>query len=87
MLGRRIFAAAVLCGAMLAAGGCTSNIYEGVGPATTVPALSGSSPQNTGTYPNLNIRPQAAATSAAGSEPAEPSAGMTLFQASPKGPQ
>ncbi|MEZ5781517.1 MAG: hypothetical protein R3D70_07725 [Rhizobiaceae bacterium] len=55
--------AAELCGLgmafMLAA--CTSNINEGVGPPTTVPSLSGSAPQNTGTYPNLNIRPQVAA--------------------------
>src|SRR3990172_9339141 len=35
----------------------------------------------------VSIRPHAAATSAAASEPAEPSAGRTLFQASPKGPQ
>ena len=42
-------------------GGCASDINEGVGPANTAPSLSGSQPQDTGTYPNLNIRPQAAA--------------------------
>ncbi|MBN9070843.1 MAG: hypothetical protein J0H34_04420 [Rhizobiales bacterium] len=44
---------------ILAASGC-SNIYEGVGPASTVPSISGGSAEDTGTYPNLNIRPKVA---------------------------
>lgn len=57
---RRVIAGAAL-GSLLLLGGCASDINEGVGPVSTVPALSGSQPQNTGAYPNLNIRPQAAA--------------------------
>jgi len=52
----------VLLCSMALLGGCASDINEGVGPASTAPSLSGSQPQDTGTYPNLNIRPQAAAS-------------------------
>ncbi|WP_274629571.1 hypothetical protein [Arvimicrobium flavum] len=58
--GRAVMRNAAICGILLTIGGCASNIEEGVGPVSTVPSISGSAPQNTGTYPNLNIRPQAA---------------------------
>lgn len=45
---------------LLALSGCGSAINDGVGPETTVPSISGGGPNNTGTYPNLNIRPTAA---------------------------
>ena len=45
-----------LCGALMAVSGC-ANMQEGVGPPTTSPPISGSAPQDTGSYPNLNIRP------------------------------
>lgn len=48
------------CAVMLGVGGC-ANMQEGVGPPTSVPTISNSAPQNTGTYPNLNIRPATAA--------------------------
>lgn len=48
------------CAVVLGVGGC-ANMQDGVGPPTTVPAISGSAPRNTGSYPNLNVRPQTAA--------------------------
>lgn len=59
--GGRVLATVAVCAALLVAAGCASDINEGVVPPTTVPSLSGGGPKNTGTYPNLNIRPQVAA--------------------------
>jgi hypothetical protein len=61
------------------AAGCASNIEEGVGPPSTVPSITGSGPKNTGTYPNLNIRPQAAAPQLS---PAEQEATLAGLQSS-----
>ena len=56
----RIAAAMVLLatgGALLATGGCTSSNMEGATPA----AAGVDGPKDTGSYPNLNIKPQVAA--------------------------
>jgi hypothetical protein len=56
----RIAAAMVLLatgGALLATGGCTSSNMEGATPA----AAGVEGPKDTGSYPNLNIKPQVAA--------------------------
>lgn len=53
-------AGAAACALVLGVSGC-ANMQQGVGPPTTVPAISDSAPRNTGTYPNLNIRPETAA--------------------------
>lgn len=56
---RRLAAGAGVAAVILLGSAC-SNIYEGVGPPTTVPSISGGSANDTNTYPNLNIRPKVA---------------------------
>lgn len=59
--GRRALAYTVVCGVLVTVAGCASNIEtEGVGPGNPAPSISGGAAQNTGTYPNLNIRPEVA---------------------------
>jgi hypothetical protein len=78
----RVLAAVALCAGLLSAAGCASDINEGVGPPTTVPSISGGGPKNTGTYPNLNIRPQAAAAQITPEQRAAAGAGLTASASS-----
>jgi hypothetical protein len=59
--GRRALRYAAICGVLVTAAGCASNIEtEGVGPGNPAPSITGGAPRNTGAYPNLNVRPEVA---------------------------